>query len=218
MSWNAKKFWKQVRKYCCSRSRRFQTEVNWIHYQRTQLVLQLLRYKIFKPPVSFEKLPAHDQKCEVVSKLLQKKVYNLEDLNCPRISEILPEDTVASCSLHSNIFIADCQRFNHCAELKPEFFQSAQKVMHREETATVTTYLSDILKINTCLTPLDNQPIVILNRIQDPSPPVQNNFSSDQQNRVKYLNNKPHRAQPRYNSLYSAAAKRYFATITLSPE
>ena len=91
--------------------------------------------------------------------------------------------------------------------------------MHREDTATLTTYLSDNLKIFTCLTPLDDQPIVIFNSVQDPSPPIQNNFSSDQQNRANYLNNKPNTAQqPRYNSLYSAAAKRYFATITLSPD
>ena len=91
--------------------------------------------------------------------------------------------------------------------------------MHREDTATLTAYLSDNLKIFTCLTPLDDQPIVIFNRVQDPSPPIQNNFSSDQQNRANYLNNKPNTAeQPRYNSLYSAAAKRYFATITLSPD
>ena len=91
--------------------------------------------------------------------------------------------------------------------------------MHREDTATLTTYLSDNLKILTCLTPLDDQPIVIFNRVQDPSPPIQNNFSSDQQNRANYLNNKPNTAQqPRYNSLYSAAARRYFATITLSPD
>ena len=89
--------------------------------------------------------------------------------------------------------------------------------MHREDTATLTTYLSDNLKIFTCLTPLDDQTIVIFNRVQDPSPPIQNNFSSDQQNRANYLNNKPNTAQqPRYNTLYSAAAKRYFATITLS--
>ena len=69
------------------------------------------------------------------------------------------------------------------------------------------------------MTPLDDQPIVIFNRDQDPSPPIQNNFSSDQQNRANYLNNKPNTAQQsRYNSLYSTAAKRYFATITLSPD
>ena len=91
--------------------------------------------------------------------------------------------------------------------------------MHREDTATLTTHLSDNLKIFTCLTPLDDQLIVIFNRVQDPSPPIQNNFSSDQQNRANYLNNKPNTAQqPRYNSPYSAAAKRYFATITLSPD
>ena len=91
--------------------------------------------------------------------------------------------------------------------------------MHREDTATLTTYLSDNLKIFTCLTPLDDQPIVIFNRVQDPSLPIQNNFSSAQQNRTNYLNKKPNTAlQPRCNSLYSAAAKRYFATITLSPD
>ena len=91
--------------------------------------------------------------------------------------------------------------------------------MHREDTATLTTYLSENLKIFTCLTPLDDQPIVIFNRVQDPSPPIQNNFSSDQQNRANYLNNKPNAAQqPRYNSLYSAASKRYFATFDLSPD
>ena len=91
--------------------------------------------------------------------------------------------------------------------------------MHREDTATLTTYLSDNLKIFTCLTPLDDQPIVIFNRVQDPSPPIQNNFLTDQQNRANYLNNKPNTAQqPRYNALYSAAAKRFFATITLSPD
>ena len=95
--------------------------------------------------------------------------------------------------------------------VKPEIFYSGHKVMHREETETLTTYLSDNLKIFTCLTPLDNQPIVLFNRVQDPSPPMQNKFSSDQQNRVNYLNNKPNTAQPRFNSLYSSAAKRYIA-------
>ena len=91
--------------------------------------------------------------------------------------------------------------------------------MHREDTATLTTYLSDNLKIFTLLTPLDDQPIVLFNRVQDPSPPIQNNFSSDQQNRANYLNNKSNTAQQlRYNSFYSAAAKRHFATITLSPD
>ena len=54
--------------------------------------------------------------------MLQKKVFNLEDLNCPRISEILLEETVASCSLHSNNFTANCQVFNHCAERKARIF------------------------------------------------------------------------------------------------
>ena len=42
------------------------------------------------------------EKCELLSKLLQKTVYNLEDLNCPRISEIISEEQVPSCCLHSN--------------------------------------------------------------------------------------------------------------------
>ena len=91
--------------------------------------------------------------------------------------------------------------------------------MHREVMATLTTYLSDNCKIFTCFTPPDDQPIVIFNRVQDPSPPIQNNLSSDQENRANYLYNKPNTAQqPSYNSLYSAAAKRYFATINLSPD
>ena len=50
-------------------------------------------------------------------------------------------------------------------------------------------------------------------------PPIQNTCSSDQQNRVNYLNNKPNSSQqPRYHLLYSAAAKRYFATITRPPD
>ena len=91
--------------------------------------------------------------------------------------------------------------------------------MHREDTATLTTYLSDNMMIFTCLIPLDDKPIVKFNRVHDPFPPIQNNFSCDQQNQANYLNKKPNIAQqPRYNSLYSAAAKRYFATITLSPD
>ena len=35
------------------------------------------------------------EKCELLSKLLQKTVYNLEHLNCPQISEII----FSSCSL-----------------------------------------------------------------------------------------------------------------------
>ena len=91
--------------------------------------------------------------------------------------------------------------------------------MHREDKAILTTYLTDKLKIFSCLTPLDDQPIEYFNSVQDPSPPIQNTFSSDQQNQANYLNIKPNTAQqPRYNSLYSAAAKLYFATITLSPD
>ena len=45
--------------------------------------------------------------------------------------------------------------------VKQKYFHSRHKVMHREDTATLTTYLSDNLKIFTCLTPLDDQPIVM---------------------------------------------------------
>ena len=91
--------------------------------------------------------------------------------------------------------------------------------MHREDTATLPTYLSDNLKIFARLTPLDDEPIVVFNRAQDSSPPIQIKFSSDQQNRAIFLNSNSNAAQQsRYNSLISTAAKRYFATITLSPD
>ena len=91
--------------------------------------------------------------------------------------------------------------------------------MHREETATLTIYLSDSLKIFTCVTPLDDQPIVLFNRVQDPCVPIQNSYLVDQQKRAKFFNIRPGVAQPpRYNPLYSTASKRYFATITLSAE
>ena len=53
--------------------------------------------------------------------------------------------------------------------------------MHREKTATLTTYLSDNLNIFTCVTHLDDQPIVIFNSVEDPCVPIQNNYSVDQQ-------------------------------------
>ena len=88
--------------------------------------------------------------------------------------------------------------------------------MHRKETAKLTICVSDSLRIFTCLTSLDDQPIVIFNRVQDPSLPIQNNYSVDQQKRARFFNNRTGVAQqPRYNPLYSTAAKRYLATITL---
>ena len=165
MNWNARKFWQQNHKYYCPRSRRFQTQVTWIHYKRTQFVFQLQRYNIFQTALKFTDLPAHDrqtviwltnnlhgldwdegdipycdlkticlsfsfrftrknffakgiEKCELLSKLLQKTVYNLEDLNCPRISEIISEEQVPSCYLHSNFRSTNDQLSNHCAERK----------------------------------------------------------------------------------------------------
>ena len=54
---------------------------------------------------------------------------------------------------------------------------------------------------------------------RDSSPPIQKNFSSGQQRRVNYFNNKPNAAKHYYyNSLSSSAANRYFATFTLSPD
>ena len=89
----------------------------------------------------------------------------------------------------------------------------------QKETATLTTYLSDNLKIFTCVTPLDDQPKVIFNRVQDPCVPLQNDYSFDQQKRANFFNIRPGVAQqPRYNPLYSTASKCYFATITLSAE
>ena len=90
--------------------------------------------------------------------------------------------------------------------------------MHREETATLTTYLSDNLKIFTCLTPLDDQAIVIFNRVQDPCVTIKNNFSVFFQRESFFNTRSGVTQQPRYNPLYSTAAKHYFATITLSLE
>ena len=59
MNWNARKFWQQNHTYNGPRSRRFQTQVTWIHYKRTQFVFQLQRYNILK--LKFADLPAHDR-------------------------------------------------------------------------------------------------------------------------------------------------------------
>ena len=48
----------------------------------------------------------------------KKTIYNLEDLNCPRISEIISEQQVLSCYLHSNFRLTNDQLSNHCAERK----------------------------------------------------------------------------------------------------
>ena len=150
------------------------------------------------------------EKRELLNKLLQKTVYNLEDLNCPRISKIISEEQVPSVTFIQTFVQQTISYQITVRNVEQEYFHSGHKVMHREDTATLTNCLSDNLKIFNCLTPLDDQ---------DPSPSIQSNFSSDQRNRANYLNNKQNTAQqPRYNSLHSAAAKRYFATITLSTD
>ena len=58
------------------------------------------------------------ENCELLSKLLQKTVYNLEDLNCPRISG----EKVPSSYLHSNFRSTNEQLSNHCAERKARIF------------------------------------------------------------------------------------------------
>ena len=61
------------------------------------------------------------EKCELLSKLIHKTLYNLEDLFCPRISEISPPEAVNSCNLHTNL----CNKkpvSNHCAERKAKTF------------------------------------------------------------------------------------------------
>ena len=64
----------------------------------------------------------NDTILQLLSKLLQKTVYNLEDLNCPRISEIISEEQVPSCYLHSNFRLTNDQLSNHCAERKARIF------------------------------------------------------------------------------------------------
>ena len=72
--------------------------------------------------------------------------------------------------------------------VKLEFFDSGHKVMHREEKAKLNIYLSDNMKIFTCMTPFDDQPIVVFNRVQDPCVPIQNNYSVDQQKPANFFN------------------------------
>ena len=62
------------------------------------------------------------EQCELLSKLLQKTVYNLEDLICPRISEIISEEQVPFCYLHSIFLSTNDQLSNHCAERKAKIF------------------------------------------------------------------------------------------------
>ena len=65
------------------------------------------------------------EKCALLTKLLQKTVYNLEDLNCPRISDIISEAQVPPpppCYLHSNFCSTKNQLSNHCAERKARIF------------------------------------------------------------------------------------------------
>ena len=65
--------------------------------------------------------------CELLSKLLQKTVYNLEDLNCTRISEIISDEKVPSCYLHSNFRSTNDQLSNHCAGPKARIFSQWQQ-------------------------------------------------------------------------------------------
>ena len=77
------------------------------------------------------------EKCELLGKLLQKTVYNLEDLNCHRISEIISEEQVPSCYHHSN-FVQQMINYQITARnVKQEYFHSGHKVMHREDKATL---------------------------------------------------------------------------------
>ena len=62
------------------------------------------------------------EKCTLLTKLLQKTVYNLEDLNCPRISEIISEAQVPPCYLHSNFRSTNNQLSNYCAERRARIF------------------------------------------------------------------------------------------------
>ena len=160
------------------------------------------------------------EKCELLSKLLEKTVYNLEDFNCHRISKKYFQRKQLLHTVYIPIILQQTVKYSIIVQnVKTEYFHSGHKVMHRKETATLTTYLSDNLKIFTCVTPLDDQPIVLFNRVQDPCAPIQNNYIVDQQKRANFFNIRPGVAQqPRYNPLYSTASKRYFSTITLSAE
>ena len=92
------------------------------------------------------------EKCELLSKFLQKTFYNLEDLNCPRISEIISEEKVPSCYLHSNFRSTNDQFSNHYAERKARIFsewtQSDAQRRHSNFNNLSVRKIEDILLLD----------------------------------------------------------------------
>ena len=84
--------------------------------------------------------------------------------------------------------------------------------MQRKESATLTTFLPEILNIFTCVISLDDQLVIIFYRMQDLCTPSQNH----QQEAPNFKNQPKSPQQPQCNSLYIITVKRYFATNTLS--
>ena len=90
------------------------------------------------------------EKFALLTKLLQKTVYNLEDLNCPRISDIISEAQVPPppCYLHSNFRSTNNQLSNHCAERKARLFsqwtQSGAQRRHGNFNNLSVRQLADI--------------------------------------------------------------------------
>ena len=62
------------------------------------------------------------EKCAILSELLQRKVTNLEDLNCPSIEKIL-DIRIKPCSFHSSK-APPYQVHNHCASRKAKLFHN----------------------------------------------------------------------------------------------
>ena len=76
------------------------------------------------------------EKWELLSKVLQKNVDNLEDLNCPRLSEIYQKNQYPSV-IFIQTFVQQTINYQITARnVKQEYFHSGQKLMHREDTAT----------------------------------------------------------------------------------
>ena len=90
----------------------------------------------FKPPLKIADFPPHDRQTVIWQTnnlhglhwdegdipYCDLKTICLEDLNCPRISEIISEEQVPSCHLYSNFRSKHDQLSNHCAERKARKF------------------------------------------------------------------------------------------------
>ena len=97
------------------------------------------------------------EKCELLSSLLHNTSYNLEESLCP-VFQIFPLIILSSSNLHTKHCNKDVLS-NHFVNRKAKILPSVSKAAQRKWPAILTTYLSHSLKIFTCVTPLDDQPV-----------------------------------------------------------